>query len=93
MTLQILNSKLYYFAEYGLQCYRKNPQHKRDYKHTSNTRASKRKASKDLKKIAKKAAGNHLSGEDDGMMVIMMMMVKTSYSAVTIAAGKIIEGN
>merc|ERR1712223_1148432 len=58
-------------CEYGLQCYRKNPQHKRDYKHTSNTRAwidsraSKRKASKDLKKISKKATGNHLSGEDD----------------------------
>ena len=39
----------------------------------------------------------HLSGDDDdGMMVmmtLMMMMVKTSYSVVTIAVGKIIEGN
>ena len=52
-------------SEYGLQCYRKNPQHKIDYKHTSNSRASKRKASKDLKKFAKRATGNHLSGDDD----------------------------
>ena len=37
----------------------------------------------------------HLSGDDDGMMMMMMMtmMVKTSYSAVTIDVGKIIEGN
>jgi len=52
-------------CEYGLQCYRKNPQHRKDYKHSSNSRASKRKAAKDLKKFAKKTAGNHLSGDDD----------------------------
>ena len=54
-----------WITEYGLQCYRKNPQHRKDYKHSSNSRASKRKATKDLKKFAKKTAGNHLSGDDD----------------------------
>ena len=32
-------------CEYGTDCYRKNPQHRRDYKHTKKPRPPKRKVS------------------------------------------------
>ena len=31
-------------CEYGLDCYRKNPQHRKDYKHSTRPRQAKRKA-------------------------------------------------
>jgi hypothetical protein len=51
-------------SEFGMQCYRKNPQHRTDYKHTSKPRAAKRKAVEKRKK-AKKNNGDHVSGESD----------------------------
>ena len=52
-------------CEYGLHCYRKNPQHRNDYKHTSRPRAAKRKAKERTSKMAKKQSGEHLSGESE----------------------------
>jgi len=41
-------------CEYGLDCYRKNPEHRKNYKHTSRPRVAKRKAKEKVAKVAKK---------------------------------------
>ena len=48
-------------CEYGLDCYRKNPQHRKDYKHSTRPRQAKRKA-KD--KAAKKKVKTDEDNED-----------------------------
>merc|ERR1712180_303472 len=48
-------------CEYGLDCYRKNPQHRKDYKHSTRPRQAKRKA-KD--KAAKKKVKTDDDNED-----------------------------
>jgi len=48
-------------CEYGLDCYRKNPQHRKDYKHSSRPRGAKRKTKE---KAAKKKAKTDGDNED-----------------------------
>ena len=53
------------FLEYGTLCYRKNPQHRREYKHTVKPRAAKRKAAIDARKRAKKRKADYVSGDSE----------------------------
>jgi len=52
-------------CEYGTLCYRKNPQHRKEYNHTVKPRAAKRKAAIDARKRAKKRKADHVSGESE----------------------------
>jgi len=49
-------------CEYGLDCYRKNPQHRKDYKHSSRPRQAKRKAKE---KAAKNKKAKNEGDDDD----------------------------
>ena len=54
-------------CEYGVDCYRKNPQHKKEYRHTTKPRP-KRKA-KDKAAKAKKAKKEDDDGEYDSSFI------------------------
>ena len=53
------------FVEYGLDCYRKNPEHRKNYRHTSRPRAAKRKAQENVAKVDKKRKDDPDSYDSD----------------------------
>ena len=53
-------------CEYGLECYRKNPQHRKEYKHCRIERQAKRKAKE---KVAKKKKAKNDDDEFDDSFI------------------------
>ena len=64
-TLNYFRTSKISFLEYGTLCYRKNPQHRREYKHTVKPRAAKRKAAIDARKRVKKRKADYVSGDSE----------------------------